>query len=147
MPIASDESPQRRGSCSAPFKLSKASADSSAGALEESDGDFEKAVEYLRVTGVAKAAKRGSERTASNGLVAAAEGAMIELNSETDFVAKNEKFIALAEKVADAAAAASADSVESVLAAAAGDQTVEQLISDEAAILGENAAQIFRLGP
>ncbi|MDR2998317.1 MAG: translation elongation factor Ts, partial [Microbacterium sp.] len=51
--------------------------------------------------------------------------------------AKNEKFIALAEKVADAAAAASADSVESVLAAAAGDQTVEQLISDEAAILGE----------
>src|SRR5579875_757945 len=56
-------------------------------ALEEADGNFDKAVEILRVKGAAKAAKR-AERSASNGLVAAADGAMIELNSETDFVAK-----------------------------------------------------------
>jgi translation elongation factor Ts len=61
-------------------------------ALEEADGNFDKAVEVLRVRGSAKAAKRGSERTAANGLVAAAENAMIELASETDFVAKNEQF-------------------------------------------------------
>ena len=59
-------------------------------ALDEADGDFDKAVEVLRVKGQAKVAKRGAERTASNGLVAAAEGAMIELGCETDFVAKNE---------------------------------------------------------
>ncbi len=49
-------------------------------ALEEADGDFDKAVEVLRVKGSAKAAKRGAERTAANGLVAAAESAMIELH-------------------------------------------------------------------
>ncbi|MFE6733768.1 translation elongation factor Ts [Microbacterium sp. NPDC057650] len=109
-------------------------------ALEEADGDVAKATEILRLKGAKGNAKR-ADRSTSEGLVVAREhdGAvtLIELTCETDFVAKNEKFIALAEKVADAAAAASADSVESVLAAAAGDQTVEQLISDEAAILGE----------
>src|SRR6201982_661597 len=64
-------------------------------ALEEADGDFDKAVEILRVKGEAKNVKRG-DRVASNGLVAAAEGAMIELASETDFVAKNEQFQTLA---------------------------------------------------
>ena len=58
-------------------------------ALEETDGDFDEAVEVLRIKGAAKAAKRGAERTAANGLVAADGGAMIELNCETDFVAKN----------------------------------------------------------
>ena len=61
-------------------------------ALEEAGGDFDTAVELLRVKGAAKAAKRGAERKAANGLVAAAEGALIELNCETDFVAKNEQF-------------------------------------------------------
>src|ERR1700754_2055732 len=64
-------------------------------ALEEADGDYDKAVEILRVKGEAKNVKRG-DRVASNGLVAAAEGAMIELASETDFVAKNEQFQTLA---------------------------------------------------
>ncbi|REJ04764.1 elongation factor Ts [Microbacterium bovistercoris] len=109
-------------------------------ALEEADGDVAKATEILRLKGAKGNAKR-ADRSTSEGLVVAREqdGAvtLIELTCETDFVAKNEKFIALAEKVADAAAAASADSVEAALAAAAGDQTVEQLISDEAAILGE----------
>src|ERR1700750_77473 len=65
-------------------------------ALEESDGDFDKAVEVLRVKMGAKVQQRGGERTASNGLVAAAEGAMIELACETDFVAKGEDLQTLA---------------------------------------------------
>ena len=58
-------------------------------ALEEADGDFDKAVEILRVKGQAKAEKRAGEREATAGLVAAAGGALVELKSETDFVAKN----------------------------------------------------------
>ena len=57
-------------------------------ALEESDGDFDKAVEALRISGAAKAAKRGAERTASNGVVAAVDNTMVEVLCETDFVAK-----------------------------------------------------------
>jgi elongation factor Ts len=109
-------------------------------ALEEADGDLEKAVEILRLKGAKGNAKR-ADRSTSEGLVAAREQdgkvTLIELNTETDFVAKNERFIALADKVADAAAAVAADSVEAALAAPAGDKTVEQLISDEAAIIGE----------
>ena len=65
-------------------------------ALEEADGDFDKAVELLRIKGGKKVGKRGASATAANGLVAAAEGAMIELACETDFVAKNEQFQTLA---------------------------------------------------
>ncbi len=65
-------------------------------ALEESDGDFDKAVEALRISGAAKAAKRGAERTASNGVVAAVDNTMVEVLCETDFVAKGEEFQALA---------------------------------------------------
>jgi len=109
-------------------------------ALEEADGDVEKAVEILRLKGAKGNAKR-ADRSTSEGLVAARETdgkvTLIELACETDFVAKNDRFIALADKVADAAAAVSADSAEAALAAPAGDQTVDQLIADEAAIIGE----------
>ncbi|GAA1730093.1 translation elongation factor Ts [Microbacterium paludicola] len=109
-------------------------------ALEEADGDVEKATEILRLKGAKGNAKR-ADRSTSEGLVAAREVdgkvTLIELACETDFVAKNDRFIALADKVADAAAAVAADSAEAALAAAAGDKTVEQLISDEAAIIGE----------
>ncbi|MGA7148817.1 MAG: translation elongation factor Ts [Microbacterium sp.] len=109
-------------------------------ALEEADGDVEKAVEILRLKGAKGNAKR-ADRSTSEGLVAARETAgkvtLIELACETDFVAKNDRFIALADKVADAAAAAAVDSVEAALAAPAGSQTVAQLIDDEAAIIGE----------
>lgn len=71
-------------------------------ALTEADGDFERAIELLRVAGQAKMAKR-SDRSASNGLVAASGNALIQLASETDFVAKNEEFIALAQDIAEAA--------------------------------------------
>jgi elongation factor Ts len=109
-------------------------------ALEEADGDLEKAVEILRLKGAKGNAKR-ADRSTSEGLVAAkqvdGQVTIIELNTETDFVAKNERFIALADKVLDAAAAAGAASAEAALAAPAGAQTVAELISDEAAIIGE----------
>jgi len=109
-------------------------------ALEEADGDVEKATEILRLKGAKGNAKR-ADRSTSEGLVVAREQdgsvTLLELACETDFVAKNERFIALADKVADAAAAVKANSVEDALAAAAGSQTVGELISDEAAIIGE----------
>ncbi|TQJ31964.1 translation elongation factor Ts [Microbacterium sp. SLBN-146] len=109
-------------------------------ALEEADGDLEKAVEILRLKGAKGNAKR-ADRSTSEGLVAAKQFGdkvtILELNTETDFVAKNERFIALSEKVLEAAGAAQADSAEAALAAPAGSQTIAELISDEAAIIGE----------
>ena len=61
-------------------------------ALTQADGDFDKAVEILRVSGQPKAAKRGGERSASNGLVVSTDGALLQLGAETDFVAKNQAF-------------------------------------------------------
>ena len=83
-------------------------------ALDETDGDLDKAIELLRVKGAAKAAKRGAEREATAGLVAHAPGVLVELNSETDFVAKGEDFIATAQKIADAASEAKVDDVEAL---------------------------------
>ncbi|WP_312677339.1 translation elongation factor Ts [Microbacterium sp.] len=109
-------------------------------ALEEADGDLEKAVEILRLKGAKGNAKR-ADRSTSEGLVAATEKdgkvTILELNTETDFVAKNDRFIALADKVLAAAAAVGADSVEAALAADADGMPVADLISDEAAIIGE----------
>ncbi|MFF1877360.1 translation elongation factor Ts [Leifsonia sp. NPDC058230] len=109
-------------------------------ALEEADGDIEKATEILRLKGAKGNAKR-ADRSTSEGLVAAKENSttatMIELACETDFVAKGDKFIALSEKVLDAVTAAGATTVEEGLAAPAGSKTVAELIGDEAAILGE----------
>lgn len=109
-------------------------------ALEEAAGDLEKAVEILRLKGAKGNAKR-ADRSTSEGLVTAVEKdgkvTILELNTETDFVAKNERFIALADKVLAAAAAVGADSVEAALAADAEGKTVADLISDEAAIIGE----------
>src|SRR5690606_7504934 len=105
-------------------------------ALEEAEGDREKAVEILRLKGAKGNAKR-ADRSTSEGLVVSREldGAvtLVELACETDFVAKNERFIALADKVVDAAAAAKANTVDEALAASAGSQTVAELVSDEAA--------------
>ena len=107
-------------------------------ALTEADGDFDRAVEVLRISGAAKAAKRGAERQASSGLVATAGSALVELNSETDFVAKNEQFIALADELAKAA-----DETKPADAAAFADtklpsgQTVSEAVSALAAVIGE----------
>ncbi|MFT4231572.1 MAG: translation elongation factor Ts [Leucobacter sp.] len=109
-------------------------------ALVEADGDIEKAIEILRLKGLKGVAKRG-DREASEGLVAVkqSEGAatMIELVCETDFVAKNDKFIALADRVLDAIVAAGAKNAEEALAAPADGKTVADAITDEAAVIGE----------
>ncbi|WP_313675048.1 translation elongation factor Ts [Mycolicibacterium sp.] len=109
-------------------------------ALTETDGDFDKAVEVLRIKGAKDVGKR-AERATAEGLVAAKGGALIELNSETDFVAKNAEFQKLAEQVLDAALAAKATDVESLKAAAvSGGQaptTVEEAIAALSAKIGE----------
>ena len=107
-------------------------------ALQEADGDFERAGEILRIKGETKAKERGAERTAGNGLVAAAEGAMIELNCETDFVAKNEQFQQLAaDIVAHAAASKPADASELLEQRLADGRTVAESIDSVAAVIGE----------
>ncbi|TVS85397.1 translation elongation factor Ts [Mycobacterium helveticum] len=105
-------------------------------ALAESDGDFDKAVEALRIKGAKDVGKR-AERATAEGLVAAKGGALVELNSETDFVAKNAEFQALADQVVDAALAAQATDVEALKAAKIGATTVEQAIADLSAKIGE----------
>ncbi len=107
-------------------------------ALEESGGDFDKAVEILRISGAAKAAKRGAERTASNGLVAAEGNALIELLCETDFVAKSEDFQALAGAIASVASSGQLGDPEALLAAGLpSGRTVAEGISDLAGVIGE----------
>jgi elongation factor Ts len=106
-------------------------------ALEEADGDFDKAVEILRVKGQAKAEKRAGEREATAGLVASSGGALVELKSETDFVAKNEDFVATAQKIADAAAAAKAADVETLKAVELDGKTVGEIVEGLAITFGE----------
>ncbi len=84
-------------------------------ALEETDGDFDKAVEVLRVKGAKDVGKR-AERSASEGLVAVSGKTMIEVNSETDFVAKNSEFKDFAATIAEAAAKVGANSAEELAA-------------------------------
>jgi elongation factor Ts len=105
-------------------------------ALAETDGDFDKAVEVLRIKGAKDVGKR-AERATAEGLVAAKGGALIELNSETDFVAKNAEFQKLAEQVVDAALAAKAADVDALKAAKIGDKTVEEVIAELSAKIGE----------
>ncbi|MCL2471823.1 MAG: translation elongation factor Ts [Propionibacteriaceae bacterium] len=106
-------------------------------ALTEADGDFDKATELLRISGAAKAAKR-SDREASNGLVAAAGNAMIQLGAETDFVAKNEEFMNLASRVAEAVEASGADSVEAAnKAVLSSGETVADAVSALSIKIGE----------
>jgi elongation factor Ts len=106
-------------------------------ALDESDGDFDKAVELLRIKGEAKAAKRGAEREASAGLVAHAPGVLVELKSETDFVAKNADFVEAAQKIADAAAAAKPADVEALKALEIDGTTVGEVVDGLAVSIGE----------
>jgi elongation factor Ts len=109
-------------------------------ALAETDGDFDQAVEALRIKGAKDVGKR-AERATAEGLVAAKGGALIELNSETDFVAKNAEFQKLAEEIVAAAAKSKAADVDSLKAASiSGGQattTVEQAIAELSARIGE----------
>ena len=109
-------------------------------ALDEANGDIDKAMEVLRLKGLKGVTKREG-RTTSNGIiiarVAGNKGYLIELACETDFVAKAEKFVALGDLIADAIAAAGAETVEAALAADVSGKTVGDAITDEAAIMGE----------
>jgi elongation factor Ts len=110
------------------------------GALDEADGNIDKAMEVLRLKGLKGVTKREG-RTTSNGLIVArvngGTGWLVELACETDFVAKAEVFVALADKVADAIVAGGAKTLEAALAADLGGKSVADAINDEAAIMGE----------
>ena len=108
-------------------------------ALTENDGDMEAAVDWLRTKGLAKAAKK-SGRTAAEGLVAVAvsggKGVAVEVNSETDFVAKNADFQKMVASIAEVAL--NADDVDALKAADLDGKSVEQTVTDAVAIIGEN---------
>ena len=105
-------------------------------ALAETDGDFEKAIELLRIKGAKDVGKR-AERTAAEGLIAVSGHTMIEVNSETDFVAKNAEFKDLAAAIAEAAAAVKANTPEELAAAPMGDKTAGEALQELSAKIGE----------
>lgn len=105
-------------------------------ALDEAQGDFDKAIEILRIKGAKDVGKR-AERTAAEGLIAVSGNTMIEINAETDFVAKNAEFIEFANKVAEAAAAVKANSTEELEAVSLGDQTASEALQQLSAKIGE----------
>lgn len=109
-------------------------------ALTEADGDAEKALEIIRLKGLKSLSKR-EDRQASAGLlvaqVADGVGVLVEVNSETDFVAKNQKFIDFANEVLAAAVASGASDLESLLASPMGDETVQDKLNSMAAVIGE----------
>jgi elongation factor Ts len=107
-------------------------------ALVENDGDFDAAIEALRISGAAKAAKRGAEREATNGLVVASNGALVELLCETDFVAKNADFLSLANQIVAAAAAGKVGSRDALLEVTLeSGRTVKDEIEGLSAVIGE----------
>ena len=105
-------------------------------ALEEADGDFDKAVELLRIKGAKDVGKR-AERTTANGLVAAGGGVMIELNCETDFVAKNAEFQQLADKIVAVARSTAPTDVEALGDAQLDGGTVADAVAELSARIGE----------
>lgn len=109
-------------------------------ALVEAGGDIEKAVEILRVKGLKGVEKRSGRATTAGLVTAVANGrsaTLIELASETDFVAKNDRFVSLAAEVLGAVAGAGATDVATGNAAPLDGKTVQAYIDDEAALLGE----------
>jgi elongation factor Ts len=109
-------------------------------ALNETNGDMDAAVDWLRKKGLSKAAKKAG-RVAAEGLIGAVvsgtKGVVIEVNSETDFVARNEQFQGLVKMIAQVALKAGTD-VEQIKAAKVGDVTVDRAITDAIATIGEN---------
>ncbi|MBS4005646.1 MAG: elongation factor Ts [Afipia sp.] len=109
-------------------------------ALTETNGDIDAAVDWLRKKGLSKAAKK-SGRVAAEGLIAAVtdgkKGVLVEVNSETDFVARNEQFQGLVKMIGQVALKAGAD-VEKIKAAKVGEYDVDRAIADAIATIGEN---------
>ena len=109
-------------------------------ALTQTDGDIDAAIDYLRENGIAKAAKK-ADRIAAEGLsyieVKGNKAVILEINSETDFVAKNEKFVALVKNVAEAILVAEPATLEEALQVEAQGGTVEAVINEGIATIGE----------
>ena len=109
-------------------------------ALTQTDGNIDAAIDYLRENGIAKAAKK-ADRIAAEGLsyieVKGNKAVILEINSETDFVAKNEKFVALVKNVAEAILAAEPITLEEALQVEAQGGTVEAVINEGIATIGE----------
>ena len=112
-------------------------------ALKETEGDIAAAIKYLRERGDLKAAKK-ADRAAKEGVVAAQisedgkSGILVEVNCETDFVARNENFQAFVDEVASTVAASDAQNLEAALVLPKGDQTLEGYIKTKVLELGEN---------
>ncbi|MGB0177796.1 MAG: translation elongation factor Ts [Owenweeksia sp.] len=111
-------------------------------ALQEADGDFEKAIDILRKQGQKIAAKR-ADREATEGCVLAATtadntfGAIVSLNCETDFVAKNESFVQLTQSILDKALAEKPADTDALLALSLGDLTVGEKLTEQTGVIGE----------
>lgn len=118
-------------------------------ALKETDGDLDAAIKYLRERGAVKAAKK-ADREAKEGIVAARisadgkSGVIVEVNCETDFVAKNDNFKEFVDEVAEAVEASGADKLNLALAAPKGSETVDEFIKAKVIEMGENL-QLRRL--
>lgn len=111
-------------------------------ALNENDGDIEAAIDWLRAKGLSKAAKK-SDRVAAEGLVgvaaSGAQGAAVEVNAETDFVARNDQFQDMVAKITSLAADAGGDPAKLLAATYPGkSETVEAVITESIATIGEN---------
>ena len=112
-------------------------------ALVETDGDIEKAIDYLRENGIMKAQKKAG-RIAAMGLVKTAfnadgtAAAMVEVNSETDFVAKNEEFVNFVQGLADLALESDAADMDAFMALSFEDGTVQDALNNKIATIGEN---------
>ena len=108
-------------------------------ALTETNGDMEAAIDWLRTKGLAKAAKK-SGRTAAEGLVGVAVkdgvGVAVEVNSETDFVARNSDFQATVRAIAEVATGVA--DIEALKGAKLGEKTVEEVVTEKVATIGEN---------
>jgi elongation factor Ts len=105
-------------------------------ALSEADGDFDKATEILRIKGAKDVGKRAG-RTAANGLIAHSGTALLELNCETDFVAKTDAFIDLAQRLVEHGAGAGVTDAEGLLASTIDGKTVADTIQEASAKIGE----------
>ena len=109
-------------------------------ALEASNGNIEEAVTWLREKGISKAAKKASRIAAEGLAVAKVDGnkaVVLEVNSETDFVAKNEEFVNLVNTIADAVLENDVNTVEDSMKLTVDGKTVEELIVDKTATIGE----------
>jgi len=112
-------------------------------ALQESDGDVEKAIDYLREKGLAKQAKKAS-RVAAEGMAYATVdydkkvGVVVEINSETDFAAKSDNFVNFVKEIADVIINENPADVDALLAANVNGQSVADLLRDKVMVIGEN---------